>query len=168
MNKVYVIGAGLAGCEAAYYLAKNGVKVTLFEQKPIKRSPAHHIDTFAELVCSNSLKAMRVNSAGGLLKAEMREFGSICLESADKCAVPAGGALAVNRYDFSNYITEKIKNLHQNANQLLVFPSLKRFFFLFSGTGSYPPRLKGLQRKIRQTASAVPLKIPNRFKASTA
>lgn len=110
MNKVYVIGAGLAGCEAAYYLAKNGVKVTLFEQKPIKRSPAHHIDTFAELVCSNSLKAMRVNSAGGLLKAEMREFGSICLESADKCAVPAGGALAVNRYDFSNYITEKIKN----------------------------------------------------------
>lgn len=110
MNKVYVIGAGLAGCEAAYYLAKNGVKVKLFEQKPIKRSPAHHIDTFAELVCSNSLKAMRVNSAGGLLKAEMREFGSICLESADKCAVPAGGALAVNRYDFSNYITEKIKN----------------------------------------------------------
>lgn len=110
MNKVYVIGAGLAGCEAAYYLAKNGVKVTLFEQKPIKRSPAHHIDTFAELVCSNSLKAMRVNSAGGLLKAEMREFGSICLESADKCAVPAGGALAVNRYDFSNYITEKINN----------------------------------------------------------
>ena len=110
MNKVYVIGAGLAGCEAAYYLAKNGVKVTLFEQKPIKRSPAHHIDTFAELVCSNSLKAMRVNSAGGLLKAEMREFGSICLESANKCAVPAGGALAVNRYDFSNYITEKIKN----------------------------------------------------------
>lgn len=110
MNKVYVIGAGLAGCEAAYYLAKNGVKVTLFEQKPIKRSPAHHIDTFAELVCSNSLKAMRVNSAGGLLKAEMREFGSICLESADKSAVPAGGALAVNRYDFSNYITEKIKN----------------------------------------------------------
>lgn len=113
MNKAYVIGAGLAGCEAAYYLANKGVNVTLFEQKPIKRSPAHHIDTFAELVCSNSLKAMRINSAGGLLKAEMRKFGSICLESADKCAVPAGGALAVNRYDFSEYITEKIKS-HSN------------------------------------------------------
>lgn len=113
MNKAYVIGAGLAGCEAAYYLANKGVNVTLFEQKPIKRSPAHHIDSFAELVCSNSLKAMRINSAGGLLKAEMREFGSVCLESADKCAVPAGGALAVNRYDFSEYITEKIKS-HSN------------------------------------------------------
>lgn len=113
MNKAYVIGAGLAGCEAAYYLAQKGVTVTLFEQKPLKRSPAHQIDTFAELVCSNSLKAMRLNSAGGLLKAEMRIFGSVCLESADKCAVPAGGALAVNRYDFSRIITEKIKN-HKN------------------------------------------------------
>lgn len=113
MNKAYVIGAGLAGCEAAYYLAQNGVEVTLFEQKPLKRSPAHQIDTFAELVCSNSLKAMRLNSAGGLLKAEMRIFGSICLDSADKCAVPAGGALAVNRYDFSKIITDKIKN-HKN------------------------------------------------------
>lgn len=113
MNKVYVIGAGLAGCEAAYYLANKGVDVTLFEQKPIKRSPAHKIDTFAELVCSNSLKAMRINSAGGLLKEEMRHFGSICLESADICAVPAGGALAVNRYDFSEYITNVIKS-HKN------------------------------------------------------
>ena len=110
MNKVYIIGAGLAGCEAANYLANKGVKVTLFEQKPIKRSPAHKIDSFAELVCSNSLKAMRINSAGGLLKAEMRLFGSICLEAADNCSVPAGGALAVNRYDFSEFITKKIKN----------------------------------------------------------
>ena len=110
MNKVYVIGAGLAGCEAAYYLANKGIKVTLFEQKPIKRSPAHHIDTFAELVCSNSLKATRINSAGGLLKAEMKEFGSICLEAASFCTVPAGGALAVNRYIFSDYITKKIKS----------------------------------------------------------
>lgn len=112
-NKVTVIGAGLAGCEAAYYLAQKGIEVTLFEQKPVKKSPAHHIDSFAELVCSNSLKAKRINSAGGLLKAEMRLLGSICLESADKCEVPAGGALAVNRYDFSEYITEKIKN-HKN------------------------------------------------------
>lgn len=113
MNKAYVIGAGLAGCEAAYYLAEKGVNVTLFEQKPIKRSPAHNLNTFAELVCSNSLKAMRINSAGGLLKAEMRLLGSICLESADKSAVPAGGALAVNRYDFSEYITNRINN-HKN------------------------------------------------------
>ncbi len=108
-NNVNVIGAGLAGCEAAYYLANKGIKVSLYEQKPIKKSPAHHIDSFAELVCSNSLKASRINSAGGLLKAEMREFGSICLESADLTQVPAGGALAVNRYDFSEYITQKIK-----------------------------------------------------------
>lgn len=113
MSKVYVIGAGLAGCEAAFYLANKGIKVTLFEQKPLKRSPAHKIDSFAELVCSNSLKAMRINSAGGLLKAEMREFGSVCLMAADNCKVPAGGALAVNRYDFSSYVTEKIKN-HPN------------------------------------------------------
>ena len=112
-NEVTVIGAGLAGCEAAYFLAQKGVKVKLYEQKPIKKSPAHKIDTFAELVCSNSLKAKRINSAGGLLKEEMRILGSICLESADKCEVPAGGALAVNRYDFSEYITKKINN-HKN------------------------------------------------------
>lgn len=109
-KKVKVIGAGLAGCEAANFLAKRGIKVTLYEQKPLKKSPAHHIDGFAELVCSNSLKAKRINSAGGLLKAEMREFGSICLDSADKCEVPAGGALAVNRADFSRIITENIKS----------------------------------------------------------
>ncbi len=111
--KVNVIGAGLAGCEVAWFLANRGVKVTLFEQKPIKKSPAHKIDSFAELVCSNSLKADRINSAGGLLKAEMRLFGSICLESADSCRVAAGGALAVNRDLFSEFITEKIKS-HPN------------------------------------------------------
>ena len=114
-NSVNVIGAGLAGCEAAYYLANKSINVNLYEQKPIKKSPAHHIDSYAELVCSNSLKASRINSAGGLLKAEMREFGSICLEAADVTQVPAGGALAVNRYDFSQYITEKIKS-HPNIN----------------------------------------------------
>lgn len=105
---VNVIGAGLAGCESANTLALGGVHVTLYEQKPQKMSPAHHSNGFAELVCSNSLKADRINSAGGLLKAEMRVFGSICLEAADKTRVPAGGALAVNRDDFSDYITKKI------------------------------------------------------------
>ena len=109
-NRVNIIGAGLAGCEAAYFLACRGVAVNLYEQKPMKKSAAHKIDGFAELVCSNSLKADRISSAGGLLKAEMRKFGSICLESADNCRVPAGGALAVDRYKFSEYITDKINN----------------------------------------------------------
>jgi len=112
-NKVNVIGAGLAGCEAAWALANRGVKVTLFEMKPTKKSPAHKSNLFAELVCSNSLKASRIESAAGLLKEEMRRLGSVCLEAADKFSVPAGGALAVEREGFSGYITEKIKN-HPN------------------------------------------------------
>ena len=112
-NEVKVIGAGLAGCEAAFYLAERGVKVTLYEMKPNKKSPAHKSDSFAELVCSNSLKASRIESAAGLLKEEMRRLGSVCLESADKSSVPAGGALAVERNQFSEYITQKIKN-HPN------------------------------------------------------
>ena len=112
-NKVNVIGAGLAGCEAAYTLAERGVKVTLYEMKPDKKSPAHKTDLFAELVCSNSLKASRIESAAGLLKEEMRRLGSVCLESADKFSVPAGGALAVERNGFSAYITAKIKS-HPN------------------------------------------------------
>lgn len=110
---VYVIGAGLAGCEAAYALAERGIKVKLFEMKPYKKSPAHKSDTFAELVCSNSLKANRLESAAGMLKTEMRKLGSICLEAADKTSVPAGGALAVERNSFSEFITNKIK-AHKN------------------------------------------------------
>ena len=113
MNSAVVLGGGLAGCEAAMQLANRGISVTLYEMKPIKKTPAHKSDLFAELVCSNSLKANRVDSAAGLLKEEMRRFGSICLESADKCFVPAGGALAVDRDLFSEFITEKIKN-HPN------------------------------------------------------
>ena len=113
MPDVIVIGAGLAGCEAAWRLADNGFSVELFEMKPNKKSPAHKLDSFAELVCSNSLKADRISSAAGLLKAEMRIFGSICLEAASNCSVPAGGALAVDRHAFSNYITDKIKT-HKN------------------------------------------------------
>ena len=110
MNRAVVLGGGLAGCEAAWQLANRGIKVTLYEMKPIKKTPAHKSDLLAELVCSNSLKANRVDSAAGLLKEEMRHFGSVCLKSADKCSVPAGGALAVDRDLFSAFITEKIKN----------------------------------------------------------
>lgn len=110
MKKITVIGAGLAGCEAAYAISKQGIKVDLVEMKPLKKSAAHKTDNFAELVCSNSLKANRVDSAAGLLKQEMRMFGSLCLEAADKARVPAGGALAVDRDVFSEYITQKIKS----------------------------------------------------------
>ncbi|MEG1996063.1 MAG: methylenetetrahydrofolate--tRNA-(uracil(54)-C(5))-methyltransferase (FADH(2)-oxidizing) TrmFO [Oscillospiraceae bacterium] len=113
--KVSVIGAGLAGSECAYKLAQLGINVDLYEMKPQKRSPAHSQDTFAELVCSNSLKAARIDSAAGLLKEEMRLLGSICIESARLNAVAAGGALAVDRNNFSDYITTKIKE-NQNIN----------------------------------------------------
>ena len=109
-NFITVIGAGLAGCEAANIIACAGIPVRLIEMKPKKKSPAHESDLFAELVCSNSLKAERISSAGGLLKAEMAELSSVCVETAYKCAVPAGGALAVNREEFSRIITEKIRS----------------------------------------------------------
>lgn len=108
MNKITVIGAGLAGCEAAMQIANRGIKVDLIEMKPQKHTPAHKTDLFAELVCSNSLKAARLDSAAGLLKQEMRLLGSVCLEAADKSSVAAGGALAVDRDIFSRLITEKI------------------------------------------------------------
>ncbi len=110
---VKVIGAGLAGCEAAWQLANAGINVELYEMKPEKYSPAHKYSGFAELVCSNSLKAERVESAAGLLKEEMRRLGSLTMLSAEVSKVSAGGALAVNREQFSNFITEKI-NSHPN------------------------------------------------------
>lgn len=106
---VKVIGGGLAGVEAAWQLSKQGVKVELYEMKPVKFSPAHKTEFLGELVCSNSLKAKRFESAAGLLKTEMRYFGSLCMECADECEVPAGGALAVDRDKFAKLITEKIK-----------------------------------------------------------
>ncbi len=113
MNKIIVIGAGLAGCEAANTIAKYGIDVELIEMKPNKKTPAHKTDMFAELVCSNSLKANRVDSAAGLLKEEMRRLGSLCLEAAEVSKVEAGGALAVDRDIFSKYITDSIlKNEH--------------------------------------------------------
>ena len=109
-TKIKVIGAGLAGCEAAWQAAKLGVEVELYEMKPIKFSPAHHSEGFAELVCSNSLRSNDTSNAVGLLKEELRRMGSLILEAAYATAVPAGSALAVNRDDFSAYITKKIKS----------------------------------------------------------
>ena len=108
MNKATVIGAGLAGVEAAWQLAKAGIETELWEMKPLKFSPAHKMQGYAELVCSNSLKAMRLDSAAGMLKEEMRRFGSVCMIAAEKCAVAAGGALAVDRDEFSEIITKLI------------------------------------------------------------
>ena len=107
--KVKVIGAGLAGCEAVWQLVKRGIEVELYEMKPKKFSPAHSNENFAELVCSNSLKADRIENACGLLKEEMRMFDSVMMEAADASRVPAGGALAVDRDAFSAHITDKIK-----------------------------------------------------------
>lgn len=108
-KRVNVIGAGLAGCEAAWQIARLGVPVRLFEMKPKKFSPAHHSEKFAELVCSNSLRSNDTSNAVGLLKEEMRRMGSLIIEAAYSTEVPAGSALAVNREDFSGYITEKNK-----------------------------------------------------------
>ncbi|PWL82037.1 MAG: methylenetetrahydrofolate--tRNA-(uracil(54)-C(5))-methyltransferase (FADH(2)-oxidizing) TrmFO [Clostridia bacterium] len=108
-KRLTVIGAGLAGCEAAYAAAQRGVPVTLKEMKPQKYTAAHHSPLFAELVCSNSLKASRIESAAGLLKAEMKALGSLCVPIAEKCAVPAGGALAVDRELFSAAVTDAVR-----------------------------------------------------------
>ena len=112
-QKAKVIGAGLAGSEAAWQLANRGIEVELYEMKPIRRSPAHHRDTFAELVCSNSLRSDRLQNGAGLMKEEMRRLGSLIMECADACRVPAGGALAVDREGFTGMVTDKIKS-HPN------------------------------------------------------
>ena len=110
---ISVLGAGLAGCEAAYAAAERGVKVKLYEMKPQKYTPAHHAPTFGELVCSNSLRSDAPSNAIGLLKSEMREMGSLIMQAADATRVPAGSALAVDRVLFSEYITERVRN-HPN------------------------------------------------------
>lgn len=108
MKRISVIGAGLAGCEAAKAIARKGIKVDLYEMKPLKKSPAHKSDLFAELVCSNSLKCSRIDSAAGLLKEEARRLDSVCMKAAKESSVAAGGALAVDRDIFSKFITESI------------------------------------------------------------
>ena len=112
-QKAKVIGAGLAGSEAAWQLANRGIEVELYEMKPIRRFPAHHRDTFAELVCSNSLRSDRLQNGAGLMKEEMRRLGSLIMECADACRVPAGEALAVDREGFTGMVTDKIKS-HPN------------------------------------------------------
>ncbi len=109
METINVYGAGLAGTEAAWQAAKRGVRVRLYEMKPLKRTPAHHSDLFGELVCSNSLRNAAVDSAAGLLKEELRRMGSLMMEAADASRVSAGGALAVDRVRFAQYITDKIR-----------------------------------------------------------
>ncbi len=109
MTEVKVIGAGLAGCEAAWQLAERGFAVRLYEMKPHKKSPAHHCNDFAELVCSNSLRGDRLENAVGLLKEELRRSGSLILRCADATRVEAGGCLAVDRYGFSGMVTEHVK-----------------------------------------------------------
>ena len=113
MKKVIIVGAGMAGSEAAWQVAQRGIKVDLYEMRPEKSTPAHKTEKFAELVCSNSLRGAGLENAVGLLKEEMRQLNSIIMESADINRVPAGGALAVDREGFSQYITDKVKN-HPN------------------------------------------------------
>ena len=105
-----MVGAGLAGCEAAWQAARRGLQVALFEMKPLRFSPAHAAPDFAELVCSNSLRSNQLGNAVGLLKEEMRRLGSLVLAAADECAVPAGKALAVDRVAFARRITEAIES----------------------------------------------------------
>jgi methylenetetrahydrofolate--tRNA-(uracil-5-)-methyltransferase len=123
---IRVVGAGLAGCEAAWQIAGRGISVDLFEMKPLRLSPAHSSGNFAELVCSNSLKAERVESAAGLLKEEMRRLGSLLVPCAYECRVPAGGALAVDRDEFAKIVTEKIRShplIHVHTEEVTELPS---------------------------------------------
>lgn len=113
MEKIQIIGAGLAGSEAAYYLANQGYQVTLYEMRPAKMTPAHHTSLFGELVCSNSLKSNRIENACGLLKEEMRHMGSLTMKAAEIAKVPSGQALSVDRTLFASTITESLRN-HPN------------------------------------------------------
>lgn len=114
-RSVNVIGAGLAGSEAAWQLAKRGIKVNLYEMRPVKKTPAHHTGNFAELVCTNSLRANQLTNGAGLLKEEMRQLDSLIMSAADNHSVPAGGALAVDRDTFSGAVTQTLKQ-HENIN----------------------------------------------------
>lgn len=125
MPTVNVIGAGLAGSEAASQIAQAGVDVNLYEMRPVKMTPAHHTSNFAELVCTNSLRANQITNAVGLLKEEMRQLHSIIIQSADATAVPAGGALAVDREPFSELVTQKLTSnphIHVANEELSAFP----------------------------------------------
>lgn len=132
MNNTFVnvIGAGLAGSEAAWQIANRGIPVRLYEMRPVKQTPAHHTDQFAELVCSNSLRANTLTNAVGVLKEEMRKLNSVIMKAADACAVPAGGALAVDRHEFSQMVTTLVKNhplvtvINEEVTDLLEGPTV--------------------------------------------
>lgn len=148
--EIAVIGAGLAGCEAAYFLARHGVSVRLYEGKPGKYSPAHHSSGLAELVCSNSLKSADVyGNACGLLKEEMRILGSLVMEAADRTRVPAGGALAVDRDKFSAYITGKIereKNIRIIRGEVTELPGENAV--VATGPLTFGPLAEDIRRKL--------------------
>ena len=124
ISPVHVIGAGLAGCEAVTQLTRHGIPVILHEMRPVKSDGAHKTAYFAELVCSNSLRAANIENAVGLLKEEMRRLGSLIMECADTTRVPAGGALAVDREGFSRLVTEKIKNCEKPYTKFYSFSQL--------------------------------------------
>ena len=152
VNNVIVVGAGLAGSEAAYQLAKRGINVTLYEMKPNKFSPAHKSANFAELVCSNSLKAKEFTTSSGLLKKELELFDSLIMQAANACSIPAGGALAVDREMFSEYITNKLKsfsNIEIINEELTIIPEDK-IVIIATGPLSSDDIVKALQKKINQ------------------
>ena len=135
-KKVIVIGAGLAGCEAAWQVANSGVPVKLIEMRPIKSTPAHHTGEFGELVCSNSFGALSPDRAAGLLQKELRLFKSLIIQIADKFAVPAGGALAVDRSKFSIALTETLSNhplIEIHRFEQLDLPSKENITILATG-----------------------------------
>ena len=135
--KVKVIGGGFAGCEACYQLLKRGVEVTLVEMKPLKHSPAHHLDTLCEVVCSNSFKSDDPNTSSGLLKEEMRLLDSLVVQVAEQTRVPAGNALAVDRYAFSEQITEKLNSFphFHRVNEVATDFSTDGYDFVIVATG---------------------------------
>ena len=160
MKYIHIIGAGLAGSEAAYQIAKRGYKVKLYEMRPNPKAKAHHTSMFAELVCSNSLKSNSLENAAGLLKEEMRMLDSLIIRSADMHSVPAGQALAVDRDLFSLYITEQIKNnpnieiIYEEVTNVEYTNRLYQIYttgkvyisrYLIIAVGSTPKKIKGLK-----------------------
>lgn len=138
MGRIKIIGAGLAGCEAAYYLAQKGHRVELYDIKPVKFTKAHSYPGFAELVCSNSLKSIELTNASGLLKEEMKLLGSIVMEAAYKSQVPAGGCLAVDRNCFSDHITKKIsenENIHIISEEVSKIDEYNKDCYTIIATG---------------------------------
>ncbi|MCA1062361.1 FADH(2)-oxidizing methylenetetrahydrofolate--tRNA-(uracil(54)-C(5))-methyltransferase TrmFO [Rossellomorea aquimaris] len=144
---VNVIGAGLAGSEAAWQIAKRGIKVNLYEMRPVRQTPAHHTDKFAELVCSNSLRANTLTNAVGVLKEEMRHLESVIMSAADACSVPAGGALAVDRHEFAAHVTDKVKN---HPNVTVIHEEVTEFPDGITIVATGPLTSEALSEKIRK------------------